>query len=154
MFVRRILDNRPAVFLARGGRGIDHTTAAANVASLIETVAPLTDVRILNIADPDAPSAREIARIVSEHFDYDWLEVLLDDDAPAGLGRTYWDAAPPRILDLSAALALGYTPAGTYGKTVVDEFDWLVREHASLDLSDFDDAFDYAAEDAYLAATS
>ena len=50
-----------------------------------------------------------------------------------------------------AALALGYRPAGTYAETVGEELDWLVREHAKLDLTDFDDAFDYAAEDRYLA---
>jgi nucleoside-diphosphate-sugar epimerase len=153
MFVRRVLDGRPAVLLAGGGRGVDHPTAAANVAALIETVAPLRQPRVLNIADPDAPTAREIARTIAAHLGYEWREILLDDDAPAGLGRTYWDAVPPRVLDLSAALELGYRPAGTYAETVGDEIDWLVREHGSLDLSEFDDAFDYAAEDAYLGAT-
>jgi nucleoside-diphosphate-sugar epimerase len=151
MFVRRVLDERPAVLLAHGGRGVDHSTAAANVASLIETVAGLPGTRILNIADPDAPSALEIARTIARHLGHTWREFLLDDSAPAGLGRTYWDAIPPRVLDLSAALALGYEPAGTYAETVVHELDWLVRDHGSLDLSEFDDAFDYAAEDAWLA---
>ena len=39
VFVKRVLDRRPAVFLARRGSGVDHTTAAANIAALIETVA-------------------------------------------------------------------------------------------------------------------
>src|SRR5512132_1459425 len=34
-FVKRVLDGRPAVLLARGGAGVDHTTAAANIAALI-----------------------------------------------------------------------------------------------------------------------
>ncbi|HEX4058248.1 MAG TPA: NAD(P)H-binding protein [Galbitalea sp.] len=152
MFVRRALDKRRVVLLAKDGRGVDHPTAAANVASLIETVAPLRQPRILNIADPDAPTALEIARTMAAHLGHSWREVLLDDSAPAGLGRTHWDAVPPRVLDLSAALALGYTPAGTYAETVGAEIDWLVREHDTLDLSDFDDAFDYAAEDEYLAS--
>jgi nucleoside-diphosphate-sugar epimerase len=150
MFVRRILDRRPVVLLAKGGRGVDHTTAAANVASLIETVAPLDGTRILNIADPDAPSALEISRVVAAHFGHEWREVLLPDDAPAGLGRTYWDAEPPRILDTSAAVALGYRPVGTYAETIGEELDWLAAG-ASVDLSEFDDRFDYSAEDDWLA---
>jgi nucleoside-diphosphate-sugar epimerase len=152
MFVRRALDRRPAVLLANRGRGVDHPTAAANIAALIETVAPLRQSRILNIADPDAPSALEISRTIAAHLGHTWREVLLDEGAPTGLGRTYWDAVPPRVLDLSAALALGYSPAGTYAETVGEELDWLVREHATLDLIDFEDAFDYAAEDAWLAS--
>ena len=38
VFVKRVLDRRPAVLLARGA-GIDHPTAAANIAALIEVVA-------------------------------------------------------------------------------------------------------------------
>jgi nucleoside-diphosphate-sugar epimerase len=150
MFVRRVLDGRPAVLLAGRGAGVDHTTAGANVASLIETVAPLRSTQILNIADPDAPNALEISRTVAANFGYAWREALLGADAPAGLGDTFWDAVPPRVLDLSAALALGYQPAGTYAETVGAELDWLVSEHDRLDLSDFDELFDYAAEDAYL----
>ena len=38
-FVKRALDKRPAVLLARRGAGVDHTTAAANFAALVELVA-------------------------------------------------------------------------------------------------------------------
>ena len=38
IFVKRVLDRRPAVFLAHRGAGVDHTTAAANIAALIEVV--------------------------------------------------------------------------------------------------------------------
>ncbi|MDQ3031518.1 MAG: reductase, partial [Myxococcota bacterium] len=39
VFVKRVLDRRRALFLARRGESIDHTTAAANLARLIEHVA-------------------------------------------------------------------------------------------------------------------
>lgn len=39
MFVKRALDRRPAVFLARRGAGADHPTAVVNAATLVETVA-------------------------------------------------------------------------------------------------------------------
>ena len=39
VFVKRVLDRRPVVLLARRGSGVDHTTAAANIAALIEVAA-------------------------------------------------------------------------------------------------------------------
>ena len=57
VFVKRVLDRRPAVFLARRGAGVDHPTAAANIAALIDVVAATPGRRILNSADPDEPSA-------------------------------------------------------------------------------------------------
>ena len=80
VFVKRALDRRPAVFLARRGSGVDHTTAAANIAALIETVAREGRARILNSADPDAPSALEISRTIARLLEHEWKEVLLDED--------------------------------------------------------------------------
>jgi len=56
VFVRRVLERRPALFLANRGAGIDHPTAAVNLAALVETVAGQPGRRIVNCADPDAPS--------------------------------------------------------------------------------------------------
>ena len=162
VFVKRVLDRRPAVFLAHRGAGIDHTTAAANIAALIEVVAAAPGQRILNSADPDAPSALEISRTIAQQLDHVWDEVLLDDDADETLGRHPWDALHPIVLDLTAATELGYTPAGDYTSTVVEEVDWLVSaarggEDAGIlpgtDDLYFEPMFDYAAEDRYLAAT-
>jgi hypothetical protein len=61
------------------------------------------------------------------------------------------------VLDTSAALALGYEPAGDYATTVVEEIDWLVAGgDGPRSLPDPGDPFfaptlDYAAEDSYLA---
>ena len=65
VFVKRVLDQRPAVFLAHRGAGVDHTTAAVNIAALVEAVAATPGQRILNSADPDAPSALEISRTIA-----------------------------------------------------------------------------------------
>lgn len=87
--VKRVLDGRTALLLARRGAGVVHTTAAANLAALIETVAERPGTRVLNCADPDAPSVREICRAIAGHLGHEWEEVvLLDDTAPAGLGTT------------------------------------------------------------------
>jgi nucleoside-diphosphate-sugar epimerase len=160
VFVKRVLDQRPAVFLAHRGAGVDHTTAAANIAALIEVVAAKPGRRILNSADPDAPSALEISRTIARQLDYVWEEVLLDDDADEALGRHPWDAPHPIVLDMTAAAELGYTPVGDYAATVADEVAWLVSAARSgkhlpeLDDDYFGPMLDYAAEDCYLAAAS
>jgi nucleoside-diphosphate-sugar epimerase len=160
VFVKRVLDRRPAVFLARRGTGVDHPTAAANLAALIELVAAKPGSRILNSADPDAPSALEIARTIVRQLDHDWEEVLLDGPADGQLGAHPWDAPHPIVLDTSAAVELGYTPVGDYATTVTDAVDWLVAgargEHGAerlrLDDGFFEPLLDYAAEDRYLEA--
>jgi nucleoside-diphosphate-sugar epimerase len=158
IFVKRIIDRRPAVFLAHQGLGGNHTTAAANTAALIERIAAVPGPQILNSADPDAPNGLQIARTIAACLDYAWQEVLLDDGVPGvapGLGRHPWDARPPIVLDTSASLRLGYTPAGTYAETVVEEINWLMGAKSEgrfrpLDESFFAPFFDYTAEDAYL----
>lgn len=161
VFVKRVLDRRPAVFLAHRGAGVDHTSAVANLAALIETVAKAPGRRILNSADPDAPNALEISRAIAKHFGHEWTEVLLDDDADPSLGQHPWDAKYPIVLDMTAALEIGYTPVGDYATTVADEIDWLVsaaRGGAGAEtlpaLADpyFGPMLDYAAEDRYLAS--
>jgi len=156
-FVRRILDRRPVVLLADRGLGVDHPTAAVNLAALIEVVAHRPGRRILNSADPDAPGVRDIARLLANLLAHQWREVLLDEDAPSGLGRTPWSTRHSVVLDTSGALALGYEPVGTYASTVGAMVSWLV---ATARLGErhgdefFDGRFDYEAEDAFLAATT
>jgi nucleoside-diphosphate-sugar epimerase len=156
MFVKRVLDRRPAVFLAHRGAGVDHTTAAVNTAALIERIAAVRGRRILNSADPDAPSGLQIARMIARYFNHAWDEILLDDDAEPALGQHPWDARPPIILDTSASLELGYAPVGSYAQTVPAELDWLVDAARAGRAPSTDDPFfapllDYAAEDRYLA---
>jgi nucleoside-diphosphate-sugar epimerase len=160
VFVKRALDRRRAVLLARKGAGVVHPTAAANIAALVETVAGKPGARILNCADPDAPSALEISRIVARRLGHEWSEVLLDETAPETLGRTPWDPPHPVVLDMSAAEELGYRPAGDYEATVAAEIDWLVDAARTGDPAGilpgaddpyFGEFFDYEAEDRFLA---
>ena len=163
VFVKRVLDRRPAVLLAARGTGVVHPTAAVNTAALIETVARQPGARILNSADPDAPTALEIARTIARQLGRAWDEVLLDESVDAdhpGLGRTPWDSPHPVVLDTTASLELGYKPVGDYAATVADEVDWLFDVYRAGDpdgvLPGVEDEFfaryfDYPAEDAYLA---
>ncbi len=158
-FVKRVLDRRRPVVLVRGGRGVGHPSAAANIAALVECVAALPGQRVLNVADPDAPTALEMSRRVAAYLGWEFDEVLAEDSLPGTVGRHPWDAPSPLVLDTSAAAALGYRPVGTYGETVAAEVDWLVRlastGHPRWALPAADDPFfarlfDYAAEDRYL----
>jgi nucleoside-diphosphate-sugar epimerase len=157
LYVKRALDRRPTVLLAHRGEGGDHTTAAANIAALVATAAAKPGQRILNSADPDAPTGRDIARTIAQLLGHEWTEVLLDDDAPPGLGAHAWDRRPPIVLDLTAATDLGYQPVGDFAATVAEEVRWLAaiapagELPSTLDAEFFEGAFDYADEDAYLA---
>jgi nucleoside-diphosphate-sugar epimerase len=170
VFVKRVLDRRPVLFLAHRGASVDHPTAAANIAALIDLAAREPGRRILNAADPDAPSALEISRIIARHLGHTWEEVLLDDlQATPGqptpgqptLGRHPWDRPHPIVLDMTAAAGLGYTPAGDYATTVATEVDWLIAAAHGGDDADlipgpgdeyFAPLLDYRGEDRWLAA--
>lgn len=159
-FVKRALDKRPAILLTQHGTGTVHPTAADNIAALIETAAHHPGTRILNSADPDAPSALDISRTIATHLGHTRDEILLDTTAPAELGRHPWESVHPVILDTTAARHLGYQPVGDYATTVIPELDWLVSKAEGgvgstvlpgLNDPYFNTLFDYAAEDTYLA---
>jgi nucleoside-diphosphate-sugar epimerase len=161
IFVKRVLDDRPQVLLAGHGIGADAQSAAVNIAALVEIVADQPGQRVLNIADPDTPSALDIARLVAAHLNHIWEEILLDSSSDPTLGRTPWNLSPPMVLDTTAAAALGFEPVGTYSQTVAEEIDWLVREHRShtvgWPLPDehdpfFEPLFNYEAEDRLVAS--
>ncbi|TYD00099.1 reductase [Arthrobacter echini] len=155
--VRRVLDRRGAVLL-RVPHAVNHTSAAVNIAALVQVVAEVPGARILNSADPDAPSVVEIVRTIAARLGHEWQEVVQDRAADDRLGRTPWDAAAPIVLDLSAALELGYRPVGDYASTIGPTVDWLVDEArrqgiAPMQPTDFfENDFDYGAEDRFLAA--
>jgi nucleoside-diphosphate-sugar epimerase len=160
VFVKRVLDRRRQLLLANAGQGVNHPTAAVNLAALVEFCATNPGTRILNSADPDAPDGLTISRIVATHLGHSWREVLLDDTAPAGLGDHPWNTTPGFVLDTSAAERLGFVPAGSYAHTVSAEIDWLVTAAQAGDPAGalpsphdpyFLPYFDYAREDAWLS---
>lgn len=153
VFLKRILDRRRAVFFNQGGAGGDHPTAAANLASLIGTVSARPGNRILNSADPDAPTGRDIARVIAGLLGHHWEEVVVDH--PGRLGDHPWNFVPAIRLDLSKSQALGYRPVGTYSETVTEEIDWMLNAPDRFWASDpyFDPFFSYEEEDEALASS-
>jgi nucleoside-diphosphate-sugar epimerase len=163
VFVKRVLDGRRRLLLARGGRGANHPTAAVNLAALAAFCAARPAARILNSADPDAPDGLAISRIIAAHLAHAWTEILLDETAPDDLGDHPWNTFPPFTLDTSAAQRLGFVPVGSYAETVRAEIDWLVQAARSGDSAGvlppaedryFRSFFDYAREDAWLDGRS
>jgi len=160
--VRRALDGRERILLADHGRGVDHTTSASGIASLVHLVADAPDRRILNVADETAPSVLEIVRTLARLVDHRFDEVLLDQDAPAFVGSTPWSSPSPFVLDTSAARALGWEPP-QYAEAVRPAVDWLLETaHAVPAGGDvpwaedpfWERMFDYGPEDAALALLS
>jgi nucleoside-diphosphate-sugar epimerase len=152
MWVKRVLDRRRVAVLAHGGRAGDHTTAAANIAALVEACAARPGARVLNSADPDAPSGLEIARTIARLLDHEFDEVLLDGPPVGSVGRDAWSVFPPVVLDTTAARALGYEPVGDYAATVADEVEWVLAHPPRTDDPFFAPLLDYVAEDRWLAA--
>jgi nucleoside-diphosphate-sugar epimerase len=156
-FVRRVIDGRTRVPLARGGRTANHPTAAANLATLTAACAATAGRRVLNVADPDLPTAADIAVAVADACGSRLDVVGLPHEAPPELGSNPWADWPPFFLDTSASEAIpDYHPV-PYSVTVAEEVRWLLsldsagREALNADPY-FSDLFDYALDDRALAA--
>jgi nucleoside-diphosphate-sugar epimerase len=157
-FVKRMLDHRRAIPLAYRGTSRFHTSAAANIAALARVVVEAPAHRVLNIADPSAPSVADIAAFIAQHLGYDGRIVEVDEQSyPPPVGRTPWSVPRPFVVDCRAALALGYSPATVYVDAVklvceelvatADDGDW--KERFPILASYPRDLFDYAVEDQF-----
>jgi nucleoside-diphosphate-sugar epimerase len=154
-FVKRILDRRAFIPLALAGGSRFHTSAASNVAALAAMALDHPGSRILNSADPEAPSVAEIGRLIAAHMGYAGRMVGLGPAAPGHVGRSPWSVPRPYILDTTAAAALGYAPRTRYAEAIGPLCDWLAAhdpatwETAFPVLASYPwPLFDYAGEDA------
>jgi nucleoside-diphosphate-sugar epimerase len=159
-FVKRILDGRKVIPLACRGTSRFHTTSVANIAALTRVAIEAPANRVLNIADPSAPSVAEIAAAIARHMGYEGQIVEVPgEDYPATLGGTPYSVPRPFILDIRAAGELGYSPATTYADAVKLTCNWLVETSSDGDwrekfpgLARSLDLFDYSKEDRLLDA--
>jgi nucleoside-diphosphate-sugar epimerase len=157
-FVQRALDGRPAVVLANRGESRFHTASVANIAELIALAARRPRSRALNCADPDPPTAVEIARAVGAAMGHAWVEVLLPGAEQGTVGDHPWNVPHPFVLDMTEAeIELGYRPVTTYGKAVRETVAWLVEAMRDRHWREvltgspyLETMFDYEAEDAFL----
>jgi len=160
-FVKRALDNRPVRVLAYRGESQFHPVSTANLAELIRLSAAEPGARVLNAADPEPPTVREIGAAVHAVLDHRAEDVLIDGPSPAPpVGETPWSVPYPVVLDMSLAeRQLGYRPVTGYLDSLPKTVRWLVDAAHGQDwrtvFTDLvenyrTDYFDYVAEDAWL----
>lgn len=160
--IKRVLDQRPVIPLAYGGRSRFHTTSVDNIAALVSAAAARPGTRVLNVADPVAPTVGDIVEGVGRHLGYRGRVLRLPDEGryPATLGRTPWSVPHDVVLDTGAAAAIGYAPRTTFADALPELCDAIVAAAAACDWRDAFpgmaasawDPFDYAAEDAAFPA--
>ncbi|WP_392668577.1 NAD-dependent epimerase/dehydratase family protein [Streptomyces sp. LN785] len=160
-FVKRLLDGRRRRVLAYNGTSRFHPVHVSNVAELIRLAARQPGSRVLNAADPQAPTVAEIASAIDGVLGRETETVLVAGAPPeGGVGETPWSSAHPIVYDMTAAAKeLGYRPVTGYAESLPETVEWLAGQ---LDGRDWRDAFpamlraygeglfDYAAEDAWL----
>ncbi len=160
-FVKRLLDGRRRRVLAFGGTSVFHPAHVANLAELVRLAALRPGSRVLNAADPDAPSVAEIGAAIDEVLGTDTETVLMPGPpGPDGVGDTPWSIEHPVVYDMSAAeRELGYRAVTGYAGSLPATVSGLVGELEGRDWREaFPDLhraygpglFDYAAEDAWL----
>ncbi|GAA3015970.1 reductase [Streptomyces fulvorobeus] len=160
-FVKRAVDGRARRVLAYGGGSRFHPAHVSNVAELIRLAARRPGSRVLNAADPGAPTVAEIGAAVDEVLGRRTETVLLAGaPAPGRVGETPWSAPHDIVYDMAAAeRELGYRPVTGYAESLPGTVAWLVGRLEGRDWRDafpkmarnYGDIFDYAAEDAWLA---
>jgi nucleoside-diphosphate-sugar epimerase len=123
-FVERMVRRDPVIRLADAD-SVDHLTAAANTAALIDAVAQRPGARVLNSADPDTPTAEQIVRAIGERLGWTGSLEVLDAQADPADGAHPWRSPHPFVLDTSASQRLGYRPQGLALGLLSQEVDWV-----------------------------
>lgn len=161
-FVKRILDSRPIIPLAYGGRSRFQTSATANIAALISAIATSNESGVFNAVDPDSPSVLQIGEAILDACGAKAYLALVDDASyPSTVGTTPWSVPKPFTVSDRKSRSVGYLPKGTYTETVAESCAWLMRHSAQgwedrfAHLAAYPyDLFDFQAEDRWLAASA
>ncbi|MEV5813660.1 NAD-dependent epimerase/dehydratase family protein [Streptomyces mutabilis] len=160
-FVKRNLDGRRRRVLAYGGASRFHPASVHNIAELIRLAAPRPGTRVLNAVDDEAPTVAEIGAAIDAVMGVETEDVLLDGPPAGGVGDTPWSVPVPVVCDMTAARReLGYRPVVEYAETLPETVAFIEERLAGRDWreaypkmsANYGDLFDYAAEDAWLAA--
>jgi nucleoside-diphosphate-sugar epimerase len=158
-FVKRVVDGRRVVVLSHRGESRFHPVSVHNLAELMRLAVERPGGRVLNAADPDAPTASEIGRHVAAAMGHELAEVVFDGPPRGSVGDHPWGVPRPFVLDMTEAeFEVGYRPVTTYEKAVKETCEWLVaatdgrdwREVLPTAARHYSDQFDYAAEDEFV----
>jgi nucleoside-diphosphate-sugar epimerase len=161
-FVKRALDDRRVTVLAHGGLSRFHPVHVSNVAELIRLAARRPGSRVLNAADPEAPTVAEIGAAIDEVTGRRSETVLVEGAPPSpSVGETPWSGAHPVVYDMAAAeRELGYRAVTGYVESLPATVEWLAARLHGREWTDAfpgmaanygrDTLFNYADEDAWL----
>ncbi|MCX5099066.1 MULTISPECIES: NAD(P)-dependent oxidoreductase [unclassified Streptomyces] len=162
-FVKRLVDGRDRRVLAFGGESRFHPVHVSNLAELIRLAALRPGSRVLNAGDPQAPTVTEIGEAVDAVLGRSTSTVLsAGPPGEDGVGGTPWSSHHPIVYDMTAAeRELGYRPVTGYVQSLPETVEWIAARLVGQDWTAAFPAmlrsygkklFDYAAEDAWLAA--
>ncbi|MGW3204875.1 NAD-dependent epimerase/dehydratase family protein [Streptomyces sp. NPDC001135] len=160
-FVKRNLDGRHTRVLSHRGESRFHPSGARNIAELVRLAAARPGTRVLNACDGETPTVAGIGAAVDAVMGVRTRTTLVDGPAEGSVGGTPWSVPRPVVFDMSVAeRELGYRPVVSYADSLPETVEWLTgvlsgrdwRECFPLLARAYPDLFDYAAEDAWLAA--
>lgn len=154
-FVKRALDGRVRVPLVYAGQSVFQTSSAAGIASLAAFCLGNGHCGTFNVADPQALSVAQIAKVICTQMNHRFTLLPVDDqpEALAHVGFTPWSTERPMRLSCGKARAQGWDGGPAYETLMADYIDWM-QAHAASWTTDFPafqsyghNPFDYAAED-------
>ncbi len=121
-FVKRILDGRQQIPLAYDGRSRFQTTSTSAIADVVARLNDKTLPAIINVADADSPSVREIGHAIIDVMDSNTeLVGLADEPYPPSMGASPWSIPHPFVCE---SVARSKIP---YAETVPVTVRWLME---------------------------
>lgn len=154
--VRRVLDGRRPVIVPDGGLVLRSRSSARNAAHAVLLAVDRSDAgagRVYNVAEEEQYTVRQWAELVAAAAGGEIDVVSL----PGTLARPFHSIPRPRnhmLLDTRRIRTeLGYRDVISTRDAIQETVDHLIAEPVTVDTHpNFPDRFDYAAEDAFLAA--
>ncbi len=159
-FVYRFKDRRRVIPLAFEGQSQFHMTSARSIGELCHFLAEQGLGGHFNIADEHALTVKQIGAIVRDNFGKHARLHLMDGPPIGTVGRTPWSLPQPFKISSLKALDAGFEFSADQVGDLYEAIDWLREQKTSEWRALFPqlaaypwDLFDYAAEDAYFAAS-
>lgn len=156
-FVKRLLDRRTAIPLAREGRSRFQTTSARKIGEAACEAGTRDLGGTFNLADRDSPTVHEIGLAIAQAMGASTQFVLCKDATPQPVGRTPWSIPAPFVLSSEAAWTAFDLSAQPFALAVEPAVEWLAERRPDDWRTDFPqlaaypwDLFNYEAEDRYL----
>jgi nucleoside-diphosphate-sugar epimerase len=158
LVVRRILDGRRRIIVADGGLQLVAAAYVENAAAAVLVCVDQPEATagsVLHASDETTPTVRQVVQIIAQTLDAD-VEIV---DLPYELARPAYPllmrgGSFHRYMPPTRLIALGYRDRVPYQEGLARTVRWLAANPLRGDAIErnLQDPFDYAAEDALLAA--